>query len=88
MRFVIVINGQSVILTNAQVEILTTALSGADRLVDIDVGKGNGTRGYADQYIDGIGPYLMRDRLQLNVMSEDEYEAIKFITKQHAESKK
>ena len=88
MRFIVSVNGQPVVLTSEQLDILSTALTGAERITDIDVGKGNGTRGYADQYIDGIAPYISRDRMQVSVLSEEDYEAIKFVTKQHAESKK
>lgn len=87
MRFIVQVNGTSVLLTHEQLGILTTALTGAERITDIDVGRGNGTRGYADQYIDGIGP-LSKDRMQVSVMSEEDYEATKFVTKQHSEIKK
>ena len=85
MKFTVDISGAKVVLNQAQLEILTTALTGAERLRDIDLGKNNGTHGYANQYIDGIKEYDMRVSLNLNVLSEDEYESMKFVSKQHPE---
>lgn len=85
MKFTVDISGAKVVLNQAQLEILTTALTGAERLRDIDLGKNNGTHGYANQYIDGIKEYHMRTSLHINVLSEDDYEALKFVSKQHPE---
>ena len=87
MKFIVDLNGGKVLLTPSQLEILTTALGDAEQLRDIDVGKGNGTHGYADQYISGIKEYRMQTSLQVSVLSEDEYEALKFVSKQHPEKK-
>ncbi len=85
MKFIVDLNGSKVVLNQSQLEILTTALTGAERLRDIDVGKNNGTHGYSNQYIDGIKEFHMRTALQISVLSEDEYEALKFVSKQHPE---
>lgn len=86
MKFIVDLNGSKVVLNQSQLEILTTALTGAERLRDIDVGKNNGTHGYSNQYIDGIVEYHMRTSLHINVLSEDEYESMKFVAKQHPEN--
>lgn len=87
MKFLVRVDDKSVLLSPAQMEILTTALSGAEVMFDLDVGKGNGDHGYADQYIYGIRPLTVRNNVTATLMDDDEYEAIKFVTKQHAEKK-
>ncbi len=83
MKFVVHIEGAQYLLSPAQVEILVTALSGTEMLTDIDIGKGNGTHGYADQYIHGIKPVKLQNQLRMAVLDEEAYEAAKFLTKQH-----
>lgn len=84
MRFVIDMYGGNgkVLLTYEQLEILATALDGAEMLKDIDVGKDNGDHGYANQYIYGIKPWRTSENLNVKLMSSEEYETLKFITKQ------
>jgi hypothetical protein len=83
MKFVIHIDGKQVLLNATQMEILTTALSGVDALVDIDVGRDNGTHGYAKQYISGVAPYSVHQSLSARIMTDDEFEAFRFIAKQY-----
>lgn len=87
MKFVVHIEGAQYLLSPAQVEILVTALSGTEMLTDIDIGKGNGTHGYADQYIHGVKPAKLQAHLRMTVLDEDAYEAMKFVAKQHGEKK-
>lgn len=83
MRFMIELyGGTKVLLTHDQLEILTTALDGAEMLKDIDVGKDNGDHGYAKQYVYGIGAWRTIENLSVRLMSSEEYEAMKFVTKQ------
>ena len=63
MKFVVHIEGTQYLLSPAQVEILVTALGGAEMLTDIDIGKGNGTHGYADQYIHGVKPVKLQNKI-------------------------
>ena len=88
MKFVIQIDGKQVLLNATQMEILTTALSGADALVDIDVGRDNGTHGYAQQYITGVAPYVVHMSLTAKVMTDDEVESFRFLAKQYEGKKK
>ena len=83
MKFVVHIEGTQYLLSPAQVEILVTALGGAEMLTDIDIGKGNGTHGYADQYIHGVKPVKLQNSLRMTIMDEEAYEAAKFLAKQH-----
>ena len=87
MKFVLDMYGTKVLLTHEQLEILATALDGAEMLKDIDVGRENGDHGYANQYIHGITNYKLSDQLGLKIMSTEEYEALKFVTKQQQEKK-
>ena len=83
MKFVVKVDEKMVLLSAAQMEIFATALSGAEMFYDIDVGKGNGTHGYCDQYIRGITPLKMSKDIGCHIMDDDEYEAVKFVAKQH-----
>lgn len=87
MKFIVEISGASVLLDANQMQILSTALTGAERMVSLDVGRDNGTHGYANQYIHGVGEYHQPDMLSVKVLPAEDYEARKFITKQHAEKK-
>ncbi len=87
MKFVVQIEATQYLLSPAQVEILVTALSGTEMLTDIDIGKGNGTHGYADQYIHGIKPARLQHQLRMTVLDEEAYEAMKFVSKQHEKGK-
>jgi hypothetical protein len=83
MKFIVSVDGKHVVLDATQMEILTTALTGAEALVDIDVGRDNGTHGYAKQYISGVAPYSVHQSLSARVMTNDECEAFRFIAKQY-----
>lgn len=83
MRFVVELyGGVKVLLTHEQLEILSTALDGAEMMRDIEVGKDNGDHGYNNQYIYGIKPWRTSENLNVKLMSTEEYEAMKFVTKQ------
>lgn len=83
MRFVIELyGGVKVLLTHEQLEILSTALDGAEMMKDIDVGKDNGDHGYINQFIYGIKPWRTSENLNVKLMSTEEYETMKFVTKQ------
>lgn len=83
MKFIVEISGTSVLLDANQMQILSTALTGAERLTNIDVGRDNGTHGYANQYVYGVGSYNQPDLLSVKILPAEDYEARKFITKQH-----
>jgi len=83
MKFIVSVDGKNVVLTATQMEDLTTALSGAEALVDIDVGRDNGTHGYAKQYINGVAPYSVHQNLSARIMTDDEFETFKFVAKQY-----
>ncbi len=83
MKFLVKVDEKSVLLSAAQMEIFATALSGAEMFYDIDVGKGNGTHGYCDQYIHGVKALKMGKHIGCHIMDDDEYEAVKFVAKQH-----
>lgn len=83
MKFVCEIEGTHYLLSPSRLEILISALSNAEMLTDIDVGKGKGTHGYAEQYIYGVKETTLQKNLRLSVMDDEAYEAAKFIAKQH-----
>jgi hypothetical protein len=83
MKFVCQIEGTQYLLSPSHLEILVSALSNAEMLTDIDVGKGKGTHGYAEQYIHGVKETTLQQNLRLSVMDDEAYETAKFIAKQH-----
>lgn len=85
MKFMVEISGTMVLLTAEQMQAITDALCAAQIRCDLDVGKGNGDHGYADQYIYGVKDYDMSDRLVVKVMTDDQFEALKFVTQQQKE---
>lgn len=83
MRFVVELyGGVKVLLTHEQLEILSTALDGAEMVKDIEVGKDNGDHGYNNHLIYGIKSWRTSENLNVKLMSAEEYEAMKFVTKQ------
>lgn len=83
MKFIVSIDGKNVLLSPLQMEALTSTLSGADALVDIDVGRDNGTHGYAKQYIAGVAPYVLHQSLSARVMTDDEVDTFRLLAKQY-----
>lgn len=88
MKFMVEISGSMVLLTAEKMQAIANALFDAHVRCDLDVGKGNGDHGYADQYIYGVKDYDMADRLVVKVMTDDQFEALKFVTQQQKENAK
>ena len=85
MKFIVKIDGAEVLLSGAQVEALTNILQDADYVYDKNVGQDKGTHGYNMSYIHHIKPYNCSQNMNLKVMTKEQYEATKLVTKLHKE---
>jgi hypothetical protein len=82
MKLILEINGTKLLLSAAQVETIADLLHGAEIMEH----KYMGSRA-SSEYMDFIRPVNMRDTLKLNLLTDVEYDAMVFITKQLDESK-
>jgi hypothetical protein len=85
MKFTLVIGGTKVVMNAEQLDALTNVLDGCDQMYDHSVEKGTGTHGYNMGYIHHIRPYNINESLEVKVMSQEQYEATKLVTKLHKE---
>jgi hypothetical protein len=81
MKYQISISGRNVVLTEAQLETLITAVQDADHLGEKYVGQGQGSQGSGNNYVPVIERKLLHDWLQVNVMPDDYVEAVKLSMK-------
>ena len=86
MRFVVNVSNRKVLLTYAQLEKLEALLMTAEDWSEKWVGTGKGTTGSNDAYIPNIHPFSPLEHLNLNVVSDEQVEAIKFVQKQQEKS--
>lgn len=85
MKFIMKIEGIEVLLSAQQVEAMTNILQDCDYVFDKNVGKDTGTHGYNMSYIHHIKQFNCSQSLSLKVMTNDQYEATKLVTKLHKE---
>ena len=85
MRFTFSVDGNKIVLTAAQLEAMSRILENCDVMYDKTVEKGQGTHGYNNSYIHHIKPYNVGDLLSVKIMTDEQYEATKLITKLHKE---
>jgi hypothetical protein len=85
MKFTLVIGGTTILATAEQLEAMTRILEHCEALHDHSVGKDLGTHGYNMSYIHHIRPYNISESLSVKVMSQEQYEATKLVTKLHKE---
>ncbi len=79
MKYILQISGQKVLLNQQQLDTITAALVGAEQLKDEYRGRGAGDDG--KDYAKVIRPYDSEELMQLTVMDDGRYEAIKLKTK-------
>ena len=85
MKFIMKIDGHEVLLSAQQVETITKILQDCDYVYDHNVGKDKGTHGYSMSYMHHIKPFNCSQSLSLKVMTAEQYEATKLVTKLHKE---
>ena len=86
MKFVLQIGDLSALLSEAQLEVLISVIDGNEILNSKYVGTGLGSNGTS--YLEMIEPVDVRKSLGIKVMTTQEYEGMKLITKLHLESLK
>lgn len=85
MKFVLELNGNNILLDQANVNELVAALDGCEIIEHKYMGrKSNGD----SEYVDLIATKSLREIMRLSCISDTDYEAMLFITKQQAEAKK
>lgn len=86
MKFTVKISDHTVLLTHDQLEKLSVLLCNAESMHDKWVGAGKGTTGGNNAYLPIIQPYNPLEQLTINVVSDEQVEAIKFVQKQQEKS--
>lgn len=79
MRFQVDVCGTTLLFTEKQLAALVRAIDNVERIEDKYIGNGQGTNG--SNYIKLLRPVTPSATLRVNVMSGDEYEAMKLVTK-------
>ena len=79
MRFIFETNGVKLLLTVAQVEDLADILQGSE-MIDHKYMGSKAPKG--TDYIDLVRPGNMREYLKMSLMSDTDYDAMVFVTKQ------
>jgi len=87
MKFTFTVCGTTILATAEQLEALTRILENCEALHDHSVGKDLGTHGYNMSYIHHLRDYNVSESLSIKVMSNDQYEATKLVTKLNKEEK-
>jgi hypothetical protein len=85
MRFTFNVGGTTIVATAEQLEDLSRILENCDCRYDKSVEKGQGTHGYNMSYIHHIKPYNVGESLEVKVMTTEQYEAVKLVTKLNKE---
>jgi hypothetical protein len=79
MRYVIQLASEQVILDQAQMDVLTSTLMGAQRFHNEYIGTGKGDDG--TNYSKQVRPYVADEHLQIKVMSDETFDAYVLKTK-------
>jgi len=79
MRYVIQLASEQVILDQAQKDVLTSTLMGAQRFHNEYAGTGKGDDG--TNYSRQVRPYVADEHLQIKVMSDETFDAYVLKTK-------
>lgn len=80
MKFILEINSIKVLLDHDQLKAIADLLYGCEHLDHKYMGSKSGK----SEYVDLIGPLNIREAMKTHAMSQTEYEALVFITKQQA----
>lgn len=81
MKFILKLNGADVLVSANDLERIADILANAERLKDESVGKNKGTHGYDMNYVHHLVPFNLLGDFAVQVMSDDQYETIKLVTK-------
>jgi hypothetical protein len=81
MKYQLAVSNRHIILTEAQLELLITAVQDADQLSEKYVGSGAGSQGSGNNYVPVVERKLLHDWLQVQVMQDDYVDAVKLSMK-------
>ena len=78
MKFTVNIGSQQIILAAEQIEELTKLIRDAQVIETKYMGAGKGANG--GDYLDTLKPFAMRTMMPLAALTDDDYDAMKFVT--------
>lgn len=81
MRYKVSVSGTPLILTEAQMALLLTAVQDAEQLSEKHVGNHKGSQGYCSSYIPTVEVKQPHDWLQVHIVAEDFIDATKLAMK-------
>lgn len=82
MKYVVTMPGdKKLLLTEAQLEILMSAVDGAEMLVDKHVGNNNGTHGYNNAYIHTIETKRTVEWFTVSPVADDYLDTVRLASK-------
>lgn len=86
MKYGLKINEEEYLFSESELALIISAMSKSEILTQMHVGHGKGTTGYNNAYIPAIEPGSGKSGPKVTAMSEEAYEAIKFISSQQKEN--
>ncbi len=81
MRYKVQVSGTGLILTEAQMALLLTAVQDAEQLAEKHVGNHKGSQGYNNAYIPTVEVKQPHDWLQVHIVADDFIDATKLAMK-------
>lgn len=81
MKYKVVVSGVALILNEAQMALLLTAVQDAEQLSEKHVGTNRGSQGYQNSYIPTVEVKQPHDWLQVHIVADDFVDATKLAMK-------
>lgn len=81
MKYKVAVSGSTLILTEAQMALLLTAVQDAEQMSEKHVGNHKGSQGYNNAYIPAVEVKQPHDWLQVHIVSDDFIDATKLAMK-------
>lgn len=81
MRYKVSVSGTTLILTEAQMALLLTAVQDAEQLSERHVGNNKGSQGYSNSYVPTVEVKQPHDWLQAYIVTDDFIDTIKLTMK-------
>lgn len=81
MKYKVMVSGATLILNEAQVALLMTAVQDAEQLAEKHVGTQKGSQGYQNSYIPTLEVKQPHDWLQVSLVADDFVDAAKLAMK-------
>lgn len=81
MKYKVMVSGATLILNEAQMALLLTAVQDAEQLAEKHVGTHKGSQGYQNSYIPTVEVKQPHDWLQVHIVADDFIDATKMAMK-------